>query len=498
MNTTYQPEHEETLDPENWDLARDLGHRMIDDLIDYWQTVRERPVWQRLPAEVKERFDEPLPEEPQGMQQAYQDFQDLVLPYPKGNIHPRFWGWVDGTGTVFGAFAEMLAAGMNSNLGVADHSAVHVERQVINWSKKMLGFPGAASGILTSGGSEANLIGLLVARNSVANADIGNYGVGNAEGRLTLYGSTESHSSLMKAADILGLGKDAFRKVPVNENFEVDVGALRAAIVRDREQGQVPFCIVGNAGTVNTGAIDPLAKLAELAQAEKLWFHIDGAFGALAALLPEYEEKIRGLRKADSVAFDFHKWLYVPYEAACVLVRDAEKHRNALAVSADYLNPQARGMAAGPEPLANYSIQLSRGFKALKVWLSLKEHGIDKYRRLIRQNIHQARYLGSLVEGSPKLELLAPVSLNIVCYRYNPGGFDEDELNRLNQTLLAELQERGIAAPSYTVINGRFAIRMANTNHRSRRKDFHHLVQASLAIGEAILCARPAEAAACK
>lgn len=494
MNTTYQPEHEETLDPEDWDLARGLGHRMIDDLIDYWKTVRDRPVWKRPPDEVKARFHEPLPEKPQGMQQAYRDFQDLVFPYPKGNIHPSFWGWVDGTGTVFGAFAEMLAAGMNSNLGVADHSAVYVERQVISWSKEMLGFPGTASGILTSGASEANLIGLLVARNSVANTDVGNYGMGNAEGRLTLYGSTESHSSLIKAADILGLGKEAFRKVPVNENFQIDLGALRAAIVRDREQGHVPFCIVGNAGTVNTGAIDPLDELAELARAEKLWFHIDGAFGALAALLPEYENKIRGLSKADSLAFDFHKWLYVPYEAACVLVRDAEKHHHALAVSADYLNPQARGMAAGPEPLSNYGIQLSRGFKALKVWLSLKEHGIDKYRRLIRQNIHQARYLGSLVEASQKLELLAPVSLNIVCYRYNPGGFDEDALNRLNQTLLAELQERGIAAPSYTVISGRFAIRVANTNHRSRREDFHRLVQASLAIGEAILCARPAEA----
>lgn len=494
MNTDYQPQFEETLDPQNWDEVRALGHRMVDDMLDCLQTVRERPVWQRPPRHVKARLQEPIPEQPQGIEQAYNDFKELVLPYPKGNIHPRFWGWVDGTGTAFGALADMLAAFMNPNLGVADHSAVHVERQVINWSKQMLGFPDTASGIMTSGASVANLTGLLVARNSVANVDVRNHGVRAAPGKLTLYGSSETHSSFIKAVDIIGLGLSAFRKIPVNRDHEVDLNAMRQAIARDREHGHLPFCIVANAGTVNAGAIDPLDDLLALAKSEELWLHVDGAFGALARLLPEYNERLRNLHQADSVAFDFHKWLYVPYEAGCVLVRDGEKHHQALAVSADYLEPQSRGMAAGPEPLSNYSVQLSRGFKALKVWLSLKEHGLEKYRRLIRQNIEQTRYLAALVEENARLELLAPVPLNIVCYRFNPGGLDERTLNRVNKDLLAELQERGIAAPSYTLIDGKFAIRMANTNHRSRKDDFHRLAQASAAIGEAILCADPADA----
>ncbi len=489
MNNDCQPQFAETLDPENWDEVRALGHRMVDDMVSSLQTVRERPVWQRPPEHVKARFREPIPEDPQGIERAYEDFKELVLPYPKGNIHPRFWGWVDGTGTAFGAFADMLAAFMNPNLGVADHSAVHVERQVINWSKQMLGFPDNSSGILTSGASVANLTGLLVARNSIADVDIRNHGARAAGGKLTLYGSAETHSSLIKAVDILGLGLSAFRKIPVDKNHEVNVEALRAAIVQDREHGRIPFCIVANAGTVNAGAIDPIDDLVALARSENLWLHVDGAFGALARLLPEYGERLQNLHKADSVAFDFHKWLYVPYEAGCVLVRDGKKHHQALAVSADYLEPQSRGMAAGPEPLSNYSVQLSRGFKALKVWLSLKEHGIEKYRRLIRQNILQARYLAELVEENVKLELLAPTPLNIVCYRFNPGGLDEKELDRINREVLAELQERGIAAPSYTLIDGKFAIRMANTNHRSRKDDFHRLAQASVAVGQAILCA---------
>jgi len=475
---------EETLDPQNWEELRALGHEMVDDMVDYLSAVRSRPAWQRPPAQVQSKLMEALPEEPQAPSEVYRDFKELVLPYPKGNIHPRFWAWVDGTGTLSGAFADMLAATMNPNLGVADHSAIYIETLVINWCKAMLGYPKQASGILTSGASAANLTGLVVARNSIANLDVKGGGAGAAGKMLTFYGSQETHSSIKKAANILGLGMDSFRKVAVNDQLEIKIEALRAAIKKDRENGLIPFCIVGNVGTVNSGAIDPLDQIAQVAKEENLWFHIDGAFGALTALLAEFKTKLAGLNQADSIAFDFHKWLYVPYEAACLLVKDKSKHKKALTITADYLTTQTRGIAAGPEQLSDYSLQLSRGFRALKVWFSIKEHGIKKYERLIRQNIAQAKYLESLVEEHELLELLAPVPMNIVCYRFNPGNLNEESLNKLNQEILAELQERGIAVPSHTTLAGKFAIRMANTNHRSRREDFLILVSATVEIGQ--------------
>lgn len=473
-----------TLDPQNWNDLRQLGHRMVDEMMTYLETVRDRPVWQRMPDAVRASFGGSAPRRPEGAEHAYADFTANVLPYPTGNIHPRFWGWVMGNGTPSAALAEMLAATMNPNVGGADHAANLVEAQVIEWCKEITGYAADASGILVSGGSMANLVGLAVARNASAGFDVRKLGVSAARGPMVLYASVETHSSVQKAVELMGLGEANYRRIPVNDQHEVDVAALAAAIAADRAAGCQPLCVVGNAGTVNTGAIDDLSALAELCRREKLWFHVDGAFGAIAALDPEYRARLVGMEQADSLAFDLHKWMYMPYEVGCVLVRHPETHRDTFSLTPGYLVHATRGTAAGDLWFSELGPQLSRGFRALKVWMSIKEHGLDRFAALVRQNVDQARYLGSLVEQHEELELLAPVPLNIVCYRYVAPGLSEEQLNALNAELLIRLQESGVAVPSNAILNGHYAIRVANTNYRSTREDFDLLVRETVRLGQ--------------
>lgn len=487
MDKVKPMKSEESLDPDDWQAIRALGHRMVDDIMTYLETIREHPVWKPIPDEVKARFKEPLPIDPQNPEQIYQNFLENVLPYPMGNIHPRFWSWVIGTGTPLGMLAEMLAAGMNPNLGGGEHVANYVEAQVLDWCKEMLGYPAEASGLLVSGGSMANLVGLTVARNTMASFDVRQQGLLASSERMTVYGSCEMHSSIQKAIELLGLGADALRQVPVNSDFQIELSALEAAISEDRDMGSQPICVIGNAGTVNTGAIDDLNSLADICKRERLWFHIDGAFGALAALSPNLHPLLAGMERSDSLAFDLHKWMYMPYEIGCALVRREEDHRRTFSLTPDYLSHAERGLAGGSVWFSEYGLQLSRGFRALKAWMSIKEHGIKKYGRLIQQNIDQARYLANLVDDSPKLQRLAPVPLNIVCFRFKADHLDDTSLNQLNQELLIQLHERGIAAPSYTTFGGKYALRVAITNHRSRREDFDVLIREVIRLGEGLL-----------
>ncbi|HYP39976.1 MAG TPA: aminotransferase class I/II-fold pyridoxal phosphate-dependent enzyme [Chloroflexia bacterium] len=475
---------EETLDPSDWGELRALGHRMVDDMFAYLETVRERPVWQPIPDDVAGSFRAPLPQGEQPAETVYEEFQRNILPYPLGNIHPRFWGWVMGNGTPLAMLSEMLAAGMNPNMGGGDHVANRVEMQVIEWLKEMLGYSAEASGLLVSGGSMANLLGLAVARNHRCGFDVRNEGVGASPQPMTMYGSSEMHSSLQRASEVLGLGNSALRRIPVRDDYKIDVAALLRAIKEDVEAGYKPICLIGNAGTVNTGAMDPLSELADIAEEHGMWFHVDGAFGALAYLSPDLRHMVQGLERADSVAFDLHKWLYLPFEAGCVLVHDREAHKRTFALVPDYLKHGDRGTASGPMWFSEYGLQLTRGFRALKVWMALKTYGAQKMGRLIRQNVMQAAYLGRLVEESPQLELLAPIELNVVCFRFVLPGLDDAKLNALNEELLIRLQEAGLAVPSGTLLRGRYAIRCAITNHRSRQEDFDALVADVVRIGE--------------
>jgi glutamate/tyrosine decarboxylase-like PLP-dependent enzyme len=481
------PPNPETLDPDDWDALRRLAHRAIDDGFDHLQGVRDRPVWQPLPDAVVARLRGPAPRDGQGAEAAYAEFRELVLPYPMGNTHPRFWSWFMGNGTPFAAVGDFLAAVLNPNMGGGNHVPNHVEAQVVDWCREIVGFPADSSGLLVSGGSMANFVGLAVARNAHAGVDVRQHGVAAVPHRLITYASVEVHSCVQKAIESLGLGATSLRKVPVNDDYEIDVAALAQMVAADRAAGEKPFCVIGNAATINTGATDDLDAIATLCEREGLWFHVDGAIGALIALAPQHKHLVRGMERADSVTLDLHKWMHVPFEAACALVRDRKAHRETFALTPEYLEKTERGLASGSLWFSEYGLQLSRGFRALKVWLSIKEHGLDKFGRLIDQNIAQAAELAALVRGEPLLEIMAPVHTNIVCFRFNPGGMEPAALDALNEELLIRLHESGVAAPSYTTLEGRYCLRAAITNHRTISSDLAILVTAVKNLGQELI-----------
>ncbi len=473
---------EETLDPTDWSDVRALAHRVVDDSIDYLRDIRKRPVWQEMPAEVESVFEELLPHAPTPLNEVYQQISDNLMPYPMGNIHPRFWSWYMGSSNVTGALADFLAAIQGSNLGGGNHAAALMDSQVVNWCKEMMGFSPSASGTLVSGGSMANLIALTVARNVKAGVDIREDGVDAVEKPLRFYASDQVHSCHRKALEALGLGNKALRRIPTDAKLRIDIASLRASISEDRAAGFQPACLIATAGTVNSGAIDDLEALANLASDEGLWFHVDGCIGALLAIAPANAYRVSGIARADSVALDPHKWLHAPFEVGCVLFRDASAHRGAFAVSQEYLESTPRGLASA-EWLYEYGLQTTRGFRALKVWMALREHGVAKFGRLIDQNIAQARYLTGLIEQKPILELVAPTSINIVCFRYSPDGIEDAARKALNIEIMLRLQEEGIAALSDTTIHGEHCLRVAINNHRTRREDLDILVQEALRLG---------------
>jgi glutamate/tyrosine decarboxylase-like PLP-dependent enzyme len=474
-----KPEAAESLDPTDWNAFRTLAHKALDEAVDYVEGVRDRPVWQPVPESIKKKIAEPLPVEPQGLTKAYRDFLELILPYPTGNIHPRFFGWVHGVGLTSGIVAELLAAALDSNCGGRNHSGLYVERAVIEWCRAMFGFPNGTTGILLTGTSMANATGLAVARSAHAPKNVRVQGLRGQPRTLVAYTSEEAHHSVTRAADLLGFGSEALRHLPVDGDFRIDIGALRRAIAEDRKAGLEPFCVIGTAGTVNTAAIDDLQTLADICRDEKLWFHVDGAFGSLAVLSDELRPRLRGIERADSLAFDFHKWFHVQYDAGCLLVRDGDKHRAAFSVRPAYLHPTTRGLGGGGDWPYDFGPELSRGFRALKIWFAIKEHGVARFGRAIERNCRQAHYLAGLVRRTPGAELLCEPSLNIVCFRFHPKGWDDAALDQLNEDIVADLQESGIAAPSTTRIRGALAIRANLTNHRTRQEDLDLMVRAA-------------------
>lgn len=470
-----------TLDPQSWNETKEIGHRMLEQVFEDLEVVRSRPPWQRIPDAAKTSFKTPAPHEPQSLDSVYEEFRQNIEPYALGNRHPRFWGWVIGGGTPVGILGDMLASAMNTNAGGFEQSSAYVELQVIDWFKEVFGFPENASGLLVTSGSAANLTGLVIARD-FALPSVGEDGLFGLSSPPYVYASAQVHNSVDKAVAILGLGRSSLRKVKTNPDFTMNVDHLRELIAEDRSRGGTPVCVIGTAGTVATGAIDDLDAIADVCAREKLWFHVDGAFGAIAALSDELRPLMKGMERADSLAFDLHKWMSVNYDAGCVLVRDPEAHRRSFTIPASYLSNLKGGVATGATLFGDMGIDLSRGFRALKAWMSIKTHGFDMYAKMVEKNVAQASYLASLVEVHRELELVAPVPLNVVCFRYVGDGSSAD-LNSINERILVRLQEDGIAVPSGVTINGNFALRVANVNHRSTRADFDVLVENVIRFG---------------
>jgi glutamate/tyrosine decarboxylase-like PLP-dependent enzyme len=431
-----------------------------------------------MPEQARAAFRTGLPHQPAGAAAAYDAFRNDVLPYELGNTNPRFMGWVHGGGNPVGMLAELLAGGLNANLGGRDQAPVEVERQVISWSAEMLGFPPEASGQLVTGTSMANLMAVLVARTHRLGPQVRAHGICGVP--LRAYTSRDAHSCVPRAMDMAGFGSEALRLVETDADHRMDIGALRARIAADRAAGNVPFLVIGTAGSVDTGAIDDLAALADLCAEQGMWFHVDAAFGAMLALSPARRAMITGIERADSVAFDFHKWAQVPYDSGCLLVRDGARQMAAFAQNAAYLRREARGMAGGAPWLCDLGPDLSRGFRALKVWMTLMAYGADRIGAVVDHSCDMAQALAALVRAEPRLELLAPVNLNIVCFRFRDSTGD---LDRLNVDIVADIQEAGLAAPSTTMIGGKLVIRAAMVNHRIQVTDVNALVQAVLAAG---------------
>ncbi|WP_305240622.1 aspartate aminotransferase family protein [Sulfuriferula sp.] len=480
MNQDSHGTTQHTLDPSDWQTLRTQGHRMLDDMLDYLEHIRERPVWQPIPQPVRDLFHETLPAQPTDLATVHASFMRDVLPFAVGNAHPGFMGWVHGGGTPVGMLAEMLAAGLNANLGGRDQMPIEVERQVLQWMRDLFGFPDSASGLFVTGTSMANLIGVLVARTAALGTGVRQSGVAASGKRLTAYTSAGAHGCIAQAMDLAGLGMDALRIIPVNDQYQMDSAALEQAITADRSAGFTPFFIAATAGTVDVGAIDDLAVLADIAQREALWFHVDGAYGALAMLAPDIAPRLRGIERADSIAFDFHKWGQVPYDAGFILVRDGTLHYDTFASPAAYLRREACGMAGGSPWPCDFGPDLSRGFRALKTWFTIKVYGAEQLGQVISGTCALAQYMKQRIETMPMLELMAPVALNIVCFRYRSEHADQ-----VNTQLAAALQASGIAAPSTTTLNGHVAIRAAIVNHRTETRDIDALLQATLAFGEA-------------
>ena len=471
-----------SLDPTDWQALREQGHRMLDDMFDYLECIRQRPVWQTPPDDSARIFDSPLPRDVGSLASAHQTFRQHILPFAVGNAHPGFMGWAHGGGSVVGMLAEMLAAGLNANLGGRDQIPIAVEEQVVAWMRELFSFPAGASGLFVTGSSIANFIGILIAKTARIGSDVRSSGLSKHSPTLVAYASVDAHGCVAQALELAGIGSQQLRKVTVDAQHRMNLKHLEQVIATDKKQGNIPFCVVGSAGTVDVGAIDDLDGIAAIAHREGLWFHVDGACGALGMLSPRIAPKLHGIQRADSIALDFHKWGQVPYDAGFILVRDSKLHYETFAAPAAYLRRESRGMAGGSPWPCDFGPDLSRSFKALKVWFTWHVYGTARLGQMMEETCALAKYLADRVEQAAELEMLAPVELNIVCFRFRCTAAD-----RINAQIVVALQESGLVAPSSTIVDGQLAIRAAIFNHRTTRDDIDCLIDAVKHFGKSLI-----------
>ena len=462
------------------DEIRRIGYRVVDMIAEHLVTLPENAVFRPFPPELAVKYlDSKPPESGEEADDVLAAFAREIEPYPFGNGHPRFYGWVNSPPAVLGIFAESLAAAMNPSCAGGNHAAIYVERAVINWFKQILGFPAESMGLLVSGGSTAALTGLAVARQAQCGFDIRTHGLRGTSARLTFYRTAEGHSCHQKAIELMGIGSENLRTVRHDCSLRMIASALDDAIRDDRQRGNVPIAVIASAGTVNTGAIDPLEEIAAVCAQHKVWLHVDGAYGAPAILDRRYVKQLSALSRADSVALDPHKWLYAPVEAGVALVRDARHMRATFSLVPPYLQTDGETTGVGGLPwFSEYGFQQTRGFRALKVWMALRYHGISGYRSSIARDIWLAEWLARSLRASGDFEVFEPQSLSIVCFRYAPPRLrgNSQMLDDLNNAVLEKVQLGGQAFLSSTVLDGRFWLRACIINPRTCEEDLEKLV----------------------
>lgn len=467
---------------------RELGRRVADVVADYLADLPDRPVFTPVPPQAADGFaSAPLPRTGTAVDELLDEFERTIAPYPFGNGHPRFHGWVNSPPHVVGVMTSALAAAMNPSVAGGNHAAVHLEHQVIRWFRELAGFPESSRGLLVSGGSMATLTSLAVARHRAADRagiDVRADGLQGRERRFVAYQGEDTHSCVRKAAELLGLGASNLRTVPSDDQGRIRADALRDLLERDRQAGAIPVALTASVGTVNTGAIDPLDELADVCAEHGLWLHVDGAYGGPAALLLDrFANVAAAIARADSLALDPHKWLYVPVDAGLVLIRDGAAARDAFSLVPPYLrtDDDPHGVN-GPVWFSELGFEQTRPFRALKVWMMLRYFGVDGYRELIEHDLAMAARLADAVRARPELELLAH-GLSIVCFRCAPPGTARgpDELDALNRRLMTAVQLGGRSFLSGTVIRGAFALRACIVNPATQEQDVDALVDEVLA-----------------
>lgn len=465
------------LDPANWDDFRREAHRLLDTCIDQLSDARNRP-WRPLADGDKAALR--LGDAVDGVDSAtlVDELTDKVLPFHTGNTHPRFFGWVHGTGLASGLLSEMVAATMNSNCGGRDHGAAYVEREVIDWCLRCFGFPAGASGLLVAGTSQATVVALACARLKALGPDSRRDGI-QATPRLAVYAVKGVHNATVKSLELLGIGSSALRSIDAGEDGGMDLERLAEAVAKDRAAGVQPCCVVATAGSVDLGWFDDIDRIADFCAREQLWLHVDGAFGAWARLADSpWNGLLRGIERADSLAFDFHKWMYVQYDCGVVLIRDESIHRQAFAARPAYLAKQDQGLGGGEPWYCDYGMDLSRGFRALKVWSALRAYGSEALGQAITRNCRLAARMAELVAAQPGLRLAAPVRLNVCCFSAAPAHWEAAAQDALNEAITHQLQLSGDVVFSTTKIAGRTVIRAAIANHRTCDADIDYSIAA--------------------
>lgn len=466
------------LSPEEF---RRLGYAAIDLIADQLATVRDMPTRQPVPAKLRAQLvHSPLGDDPVDADTLLQRVAEEILAYPMGNNSPRFFAWVNSPPAPLGILADLLAAGHGASVAGGDHSATYVEHGVLNWFKTMFGWDEHAAGLLTSGGSMANLIPLAVMRHVKAQGKMRQDGFSAEGAPMVIYTSAQGHSCIQKAVELLGFGDRYLHRVPVDADYQMDVSALRRLIEQDRVSGLNPVCVVASVGTVNTGAIDPLAPLADLCAEEDLWLHIDGAYGGFGILDPNVAPLYNGIERADSLAIDPHKWLYMPVECGCTLVKDAQAMRDTFSVMPPYL----RDDRALPW-FSEFGVQQTRGFKALKLWMTLQQVGLNGYRDLIARDNAMARALRARIMERANFEVVSAGPLSITCFRYKPNAYMDDEaVDALNRAIPPLVQASGEAFITTTELDERTVLRACIVNFRTAEADLDRLLDAIERAGE--------------